>query len=266
MRVCRDKRLLLHGLLDGELDAANTLRCEAHIRECAGCASEFARLRALSLWLRVPGVSFEAPGTLRTRIATVVTTASPPVKVTWARPSVRRLRQASARRRRRTAAWGWAAGVSALAASVVLALLLHFPGASVADELVANHVRSLQASHLVDIETSDRQIIKPWFMGKVDFSPPIPELAEQGFPLVGGRLDYMPGRVLPAVVYRRGQHIINVFVWPAGGRVAAPVNTRRDGYNVLGWSQGSLRFCAVSDAEPAALSQLKAAIAQQVRD
>jgi anti-sigma factor RsiW len=156
--------------------------------------------------------------------------------------------------------------VSALAATVVLALLLHFPGASVADELVANHVRSLLASHLVDIETSDRQIIKPWFMGKVDFSPPIPELAEQGFPLVGGRLDYMPGRVLPAVVYRRGQHIINVFVWPAGGRTAAPVTTRRDGYNVLGWSQGSLRFCAVSDAEPAALSQLKAAIAQQVRD
>lgn len=265
MRVCRDRQLLLHGLLDGELDAANTLRCEAHIRECAGCASEFARLRALSLWLKVPGVSFEAPGTLRTRVASVVTTAAPPITVTWATPSVRRAPKSRVRRRR-AVALGWAASVSALAATVVLALLLRFPGASVADELVADHVRSLLAGHLVDIETSDRQVIKPWFTGKVDFSPPIPELAEQGFPLVGGRLDYMPGRVLPAVVYRRGRHIINVFVWPAGGQTAAPVNTRRDGYNVLGWSQGSLRFCAVSDAEPAALSQLKAAIAQQVRD
>jgi anti-sigma factor RsiW len=106
-------------------------------------------------------------------------------------------------------------------------------------------------------------VVKPWFAGKVDFSPPVLELAGQGFPLVGGRLDYIQGRVVAAVVYRRRQHIINVFVWPTGSRAVLPAASRHDGYNVAGWSQGGLEFSAVSDVDPADLQQLRAAFVAQ---
>jgi anti-sigma factor RsiW len=145
-------------------------------------------------------------------------------------------------------------------------MIIYWPGAGLQDELVASHVRSLLATHLTDVATSDRHVVKPWFNGKVDFAPPVIELADQGFPLAGGRLDYIHGRVVAAVVYRRRQHVINLFVWPADINRPTPFAPgRRDGYSLARWTQDGLQFWAVSDIEPAQLQEFRALFAARAR-
>lgn len=241
--TCSDKRLLLHGLADGELDAANALDLEAHLKACPGCAEELERIRELRRTLAAPGLRYAAPEQLRARVG-----ATLDAEVGRGRPV-----------RRRSALWRFApfvagGGLAALAASLALVLFIPPAPPALQRELVSDHVRSLLAQHLTDVTTSDQHTVKPWFAGRVDYSPPVVDLKDQGFPLVGGRLDYVDGKVTAALVYRRRLHVINLFVRPAEGRDGAWAS-ERDGYNLLRWRQGELEFWAVSDLNRTELEQ-----------
>jgi len=235
MSACADREMLLHGLLDGELDAVNAAACEAHLKTCEGCHAEFLRLQALRSAIAAPEVAYHAPPRLRASIEAALAAEAAP-----ARP----------RMLRRAAPWAGGAVGGLLAASLaVMAVAPQLTAPGLEAQLVDSHVRSLMANHLTDVGTSNEHVVKPWFNGKVDVAPPVPELSAQGFPLVGGRLDYVDGRVASAIVYKRRLHTVNLFVWPEGHTMlgAGDRAVRRDGYSVVEWSRGGLRFAAVSD-------------------
>lgn len=140
---------------------------------------------------------------------------------------------------------GFACGVL-VSAIVVLATGQSNNSGDLEEELTSSHVRALMANHLTDVASSDQHTVKPWFQGKLDFSPPVRNLSEEGFPLVGGRLDYAAGRPVAALVYRRHDHMINVFVWPASGPEHRSEGVRQ-GYHIRQWRSGGMQFAAVSD-------------------
>jgi anti-sigma factor RsiW len=166
------------------------------------------------------------------------------------------------RRLRAAASWAMSGGFAALAAA--FAIMLSLPNtAALEDQLVASHVRSTLAQHLVDVETSDRHTVKPWFNGRIDFAPPVVDLADQGFPLIGGRLDYIDGRVVAAIVYRRNKHVVNLFVWKATpGLTRSWPAKPHAGYAVEHWTANGLEFWAVSDVEPRDLEAFHQAFAK----
>src|SRR3954452_18348884 len=238
MPACTDQELLLGGLVDNELDAANVAMVEAHAARCDGCREELERLQALRNLLRSDGVRHEPPESLSKRIAVL--------------PGLAALRAANDNRILR---WLGPGLVGALAASLAMVTLLP-PGAdSIVDQqIVSSHVRSLQPGHLTDVQTTNQHIVKPWFNGKIDFSPPVPELADVGFPLAGGRLDSIGGKTVAAIVYHRRLHTVTLYVWPA--RDSAERSFVKDGFAVTEWSRNGLRYAAVSDIPPAEVRQL----------
>ena len=228
MAACVDQELLIGGLVDGELDAANVAMVEAHVARCEGCREELERLHALRSLLGSPGVRHELPPGLEKRIR--------------AHPELRR---EEGRGR-----WlpGWLAPGLAGALAASLAFIAFVPDGTqpvIDQEIVSSHVRSLQPGHLTDVQTTNQHIVKPWFNGRIDFSPPVPELAADGFPLAGGRLDSINGKTVAAIVYHRRLHTVNLFVWPARDR--AERSFVKDGFSVIEWSRNGLRFAAVSD-------------------
>ena len=236
MPACVDQELLLGGLVDGELDAANTALVEAHVARCEDCREELERLQAVRSLLRGDGVRHAAPPSLARRIA-----AMPELSP----------RAANENPLRRWLAPGL---VGAIAASLAMVTLLPPSSQSIVDqELVSSHVRSLQPGHLTDVQTTNQHIVKPWFNGRIDFAPPVPELADVGFPLAGGRLDSIGGKTVAAIVYHRRLHTVNLFVWPAknGGERSFV----KDGFAVKEWSRDGLRFAAVSDIPAGELQQ-----------
>ncbi len=238
MAACTDRELLLGGLVDGELDAANTALAEAHIARCEGCREEVERLQATQNLLRSDGIRHRAPESLVRRIVALPELRDEPP------------------RRHLLPGWLVPGAVGALAASLALMTLSPLANSSGIDEqLVSSHVRSLQPGHLTDVETTNQHIVKPWFNGRIDFAPPVPELASNGFPLAGGRLDAIEGKTVAAIVYHRRLHTINLFVWRGEDRV--PATSVEDGFSLAGWSDGGLTFAAVSDIPPQELRQFE---------
>ena len=230
------------GYLDGELDLSRTIEMETHLESCADCARELERQQQLRAALQRSSLAYAAPAALREKIQASLRSAVPPVEAR--EPS-------SARRPFAFLQW---AGAFAVLALCVITAWQFVPGLrgrgdqQLTAEILDSHVRSLEANHLMDVASTDQHTVKPWFDGKLDFSPPVEDLAGDGFPLVGGRLDYLEGRHVAALVYQRRKHFINVFVWPAGsGAASAPSSESRQGYNIVRWSRSGFQFWAVSD-------------------
>ena len=230
--TCEEAEMLLHALIDGELDAGHAREVENHVAGCPRCAAALRDYREMSKAIAEAGVRYTAPPLLRRRIE-----AALPQPV--AAPS------------RRAVLRGFAMGsaVSAIAATGLVAIVLRDDDVErIQSEVVSAHLRSLQAGHLTDVISTDQHTVKPWFNGKVDVAPPVIDLTAQGFTLIGGRLDYVDARPIGAVIYKRRSHIINLFVAQTANteRHAAKISALQ-GFNIRRWSDRGLNFWAVSD-------------------
>jgi anti-sigma factor RsiW len=242
--TCQDVHNLLHAYADHELDLVHTMDIEQHLQSCPPCASAASQLHDLSAALRTRLPYHQAPRDLRHRLTRSASPSRPSFAFQWFRVPPR------------LPSWP-----QALAAILVLAialglLLLALPARShplLAQEITASHIRSLMANHLTDIASTDQHTVKPWFDGKIDFAPAVRDLADHGFPLVGGRLDYLQHRPVAALVYRYRQHPINLFIWPETADSASPTAETRNGYHLIHWTQDGMTFWAVTDASPESL-------------
>lgn len=229
----------LSAYVDGELPAEALAWWDGHVGECVACGREVARMQALRLSVRTHLPPREPSSALRESVRRLIRTHAGELRRPGAAPPART----------------WAAG---LAASILLVglgfglgrLSTGAGGAdSIPEQVVAGHVRSLQADHLVDIASSEHHVVKPWFAGKLDFSPPVPDLAAAGFPLVGARLDYVAQRTVAGLVYSHGPHWINLLVWPASGPDVCRSGKVRvqQGFNLVDGRAAGMQFWAVSD-------------------
>lgn len=247
---CDLRQRFVPGYLDGELDLVRMIEMETHLKGRPSCAQELENQQALRATLQRGSLAYAAPAVLRGRIQSFLR-ASIGVgvrerKIRW--PSLQ--------------IWQWAGAVAVLALFSLtgwqLTARLRTPSSDqrIAVEVFASHVRSLEANHLMDVVSTDQHTVKPWFDGKLDFSPPVEDLASDGFPLIGGRLDYLEGREVAALIYQRREHFINVFVWPnpAGSNSTQAIGARQS-YHIMRWSRGGFQFWTVSDVAASDLAE-----------
>jgi anti-sigma factor RsiW len=244
---CEQTDSVLHCYFDNELDALGAAHFERHLEHCSECLGQLAALKALRSKIDLAQLYQRTPGPLRKKVIASVRSPSPvfglPPRRLW--------------------------GSLAAAASLLLVSYVSWHAVSLlrvdnyetvlAAEAVDAHLRSLQPGHLVDVVSSDQHTVKPWFDGKLDFSPPVRDFADQGFPLRGGRLDVINGRAVAALVYGRRKHIVSVFIWPTNEPNEAPRAGSRQGYHWLEWRQGGVELCMVSDVAASDLEQLRRA-------
>ncbi len=230
---CTDSRSRLHAYLDHELDLPGVLAIDEHLASCEACKAIFARHFALQSGIRKHAAYYTAPGTLKERIRGVNG-----VTPRWQQLRYQRFQL------------GAAVAATALV-SWIAAIQYNTPPEAefLAEQVIASHARSMLTTRLADVSTSDEHTVKPWLSSKLDFSPPVTDLTGAGFPLVGGRLDYLDNRPVAALVYGRSQHVINLFIWPdrRSGRSLPMQSMSKHGYNVLHWINGGMAFWAISD-------------------
>jgi anti-sigma factor RsiW len=240
---CDESQVLLHGYLDGELDSSGSMAFEAHLASCKDCGKEFQRYKDLGAAVRNTAEYFTAPQDLRSMIVSHLRPS--PSKAAW-RPS-------------RSPVWQVLVGAVAalLIATVGLNTMLAHRSAEnlIAQEVVASHARSLMANHLFDVVSTDRHTVKPWLDRNLDFAPTVVDFAKQDFALSGGRLDYLDHHQVAALVYRHRQHIVNVFIWPAGNAGdSAPHWITQQGYNLVHWTESGMNYWVISDADRSGLN------------
>jgi anti-sigma factor RsiW len=235
MTTCKETKGFLNAYVDGELDSAGSLAVETHIRACAACLSDVENLHALASAIENGSLRFKAPARLKRNVLGAIRAANPE-----ARSSV--------------FYWRWA---SVMASAVLIIALTwvgiaHRAGSSeetlLVSDVVSSHVRSMMANHVTDVASSDSHTVKPWFSGRLDYSPPTKDLTEQGFRLIGGRLDYLNNRPVAALVYQRSQHFINLFVWPSNGpAIREQEQLARQGYNLIHWTRSGMTYWLISE-------------------
>jgi anti-sigma factor RsiW len=251
---CSEAEVLIHALIDGELDAGHVRDVEAHIATCADCGKKLAAFRTMRQSMAAAELKETAPARLRARIEAAVPAPRAPAALPVVDFNARRFN-------RRFFVGGFALGTAlsgAIAATLVLGVLRDDQAQRNASEVVSAHLRSLQPGHLTDVETSDQHTVKPWFNGKLDVAPPVVDLTAQGFTLIGGRLDDVGGETVAAIVYRRRNHVINLFVGEnLGAKHAGAAAQTRHGFNVRHWSEAGLAFWAVSDISAGELAEFE---------
>jgi anti-sigma factor RsiW len=245
---CREAQRLLEPYLDRELDSTFSGNVEQHLADCPACATAHQQLVNLSHAAKDLRQPMPAAFDLAIRSAI--------------RADVEERRSRSLRIWRATAL----AACLIATVTVVTSVLSHraaLPANTLlADEIVSTHVRSLQADHLLDVPSSDQHTVKPWFTGKIDFAPDVRDFADRGYTLLGGRLEYLNRRPVVALVYRHANHTINAYTWPADESDAVASSQTRQGFHLLSWSDGMMRWCLVSDAGEPTLIELKNLIEQ----
>lgn len=238
---------LLDGYLDGELGFERALEVEAHLASCRICTREVENWKEVRASIARPDLYYRAPASLEEKVRKLAPRDRQSSRAPW----LSRLL--------------WAGSGAAVATAILLvAFVVNYPqqrkiDRAIEPDFVESHIRSLMSDHLMDVISSDRHTVKPWFDGKVDYAPPVQDFVQQGYPLAGGRLDYVDGRKVAVLVYHRALHVINLYVWPQEGPASASSTMEAEtirGYNVVAWEKNGFHFCAVSDLNAAELRDL----------
>jgi anti-sigma factor RsiW len=250
---CNESNRLIDAYLDGELDAATCLRVEDHLAECPACREKLESRQVLTSLVAEEAPRYTASPFLATRIRAMLREEEPaPAKAPWW--NFLSLR------------WIYSGAGGAVAAVALTLFFFAAPGAfnEVAQEGISDHVRSMQVNHLLDVVSTDQHTVKPYFNGKIDYSPQVIDLKTQDYPLIGGRLDVLGGRNVAAIVYQRRKHYINLFEWPSDATAIGDRATEKDGYHVISWTQNGMNYMAISELGVKELKDFSTMIRTQI--